>query len=267
LLEIFDLSRYVKDLKYQSVVPNTVTTQNVFTVKDLNFEYETKGRKVLAGVTLQISKGESIGLYGAIGSGKTTFLKLLSGLLDAPKNTILLYGTDLADVSREWLTSQLVMVPQKSFLFAGSIRYNLELSDSFSDDALWRVLRLVELEEDVRRFHNGLNCWVGEWGVNLSGGQKQRLSLARALLRPRGILLLDDCLSAVDAVTEERILTNMKKELGELTVVWVAHRQSTLKLCKRVFSLENGRLQEPRSKALKFEGQSKTLEVPRGVDL
>src|SRR5690606_8305168 len=134
------------------------------------------------------------------------------------------------------------MVPQRSFLFAGSIRMNLVLDGTFSDEELWEVLELTRLAKDVRGFQEGLDTWIGEWGITLSGGQKQRLALARALLRPRRIFLLDDCLSAVDAVTEEEILSGMTQRLGTVSVVWVAHRLSTLKACARIFALDGGRL-------------------------
>jgi ATP-binding cassette subfamily B protein len=134
------------------------------------------------------------------------------------------------------------MVPQRAFLFAGSIRYNLQLDQEFSEAELWSVLSLVRLDADVRRFPGGLDTWVGEWGINLSGGQKQRLALARALLRERSMILLDDCLSAVDAVTEEEILRGLRDRLRGTTVIWVAHRMSTLKLCDQVYQLDGGEL-------------------------
>jgi ATP-binding cassette subfamily B protein len=106
------------------------------------------------------------------------------------------------------------------------------------------ALKTVELWDDVQRFVGGLDCWIGEWGINLSGGQKQRLSLARALLKPSPILILDDCLSAVDSITEARILAQLKIKLADHTVIWTAHRLSTLQLCDRILRLEDGQLQQ-----------------------
>jgi ATP-binding cassette subfamily B protein len=134
------------------------------------------------------------------------------------------------------------MVPQKPFLFAGTIRHNLSPVGTADEAAMIDALKTVELWDDVQKFVGGLDCWIGEWGINLSGGQKQRLSLARALLKPSPILILDDCLSAVDSITEARILAQLKIRLTGHTVIWTAHRLSTLQLCDRILRLEDGRL-------------------------
>lgn len=174
-------------------------------------------------------------------------------------------GTDARELAGEWIAQNVAMVPQRAFLFAGSIRYNLVLDEAFSEAELWHALHLVCLEDDFRAFPEGLDAWVGEWGINLSGGQKQRLALARALLRPRPIFFLDDCLSAVDAVTEEVILARLKSRLKQSTVLWVAHRLSTLKLCDRIFVLDAGRLAPVDRAALREEARSKSPRVGEGV--
>ena len=107
-----------------------------------------------------------------------------------------------------------------------------------SDEEVWKFLDLAGLKDDVEGFPNKLQTQLGEWGINLSGGQKQRLSLARALARKPKLLFLDDSLSAVDTITEERILKNLDQHLKETTLVWVAHRKSTLKYCNQTFELK-----------------------------
>ena len=107
-----------------------------------------------------------------------------------------------------------------------------------SDEAIWKYLDLAGLKEDVEGFPHKLDTQLGEWGINLSGGQKQRLTLARALARDPKLLFLDDCLSAVDTITEERILKNLDTHLKDVTLVWVAHRKSTLKYCNHTFELK-----------------------------
>lgn len=218
-------------------------------VENVVYRYEAHEAPVLSGVSLEARLGESIGIQGPIGAGKSTLLRLVSGLLEMDpahaSGAIRLFGEDLTQVPRARLTQLVTMVPQRSFLFAGTIRYNLELDAHLADEVLWDVLAAVRLDKDVRTMGKALETRIGEWGVNLSGGQKQRLALARALLRRRPLLLLDDCLSAVDAVTEEAILHNLVqyKRPGESqAVVWVAHRLSTLKLCDRVYRLDGGRL-------------------------
>ena len=240
LVEIFDLKRLGDRQLSRQATPAIASAQSLVQVVNLHFAYP-EVEPVLRGLDLDVRIGETVGIAGPIGAGKSTLLRLIAGLIDPPSHAILLAGQDIREISRTWLAQQVTMVPQRAFLFAGSIRYNLQLDGEFSDDALWAVLRLVHLEDDIRKFEGGLEATVGEWGVNLSGGQKQRLALARALLRKRRLLLLDDCLSAVDAVTEEAILEALRAQLGgERAIIWVAHRTSTLRLCDRVYRLEGG---------------------------
>ena len=116
------------------------------------------------------------------------------------------------------------------------------LDKGFNDELLWEALRIVQIADEVAGFDGGLDAWIGEGGINLSGGQKQRIALARAILRETPILLLDDCLSAVDAVTEEKILAAFATRFQQRTIVWVAHRLSTLALCASVCHLHEGRI-------------------------
>ena len=240
MVEIFNLQRLADLFSAKSLVPDLARHGATIEVHGLDFRFDPGERLILDDINLTIKSGERIGIAGPIGAGKTTLLSLLSGLLDGPEHRILLAGADIQPVARDWLAQHVAMVPQRAFLFAGTLRFNLQLEGEFSDERLWEVLDTVQLAADVRGFEGGLDTWVGEWGINLSGGQKQRLALARALLRVRSILLLDDCLSAVDAVTEEAILRRLDRPLRGITVVWVAHRLSTLRLCDRVFRIEAG---------------------------
>ena len=209
-------------------------------VKNLDFVFPETERKILSNINLTIRAGARVGILGPIGSGKSTLMSLVAGLVDPPPGSMFLQGVDLVGAKREFVTEHVAVVPQKSFLFAGSIRFNLVLDQDYSDELLWKSLETVCLDQDIRLFKEGLDTWIGEWGINLSGGQKQRLALARALVRKKPLLLLDDCLSAVDAVTEEKILSNLDRELRGLTVIWVAHRMSTLKKCAEVYALDRG---------------------------
>ena len=237
---------------------NAVAPSPAIFVTDLSFSYTAnRPPRILDRVELAILPGEHIGITGAIGTGKTTLLKLISGLLDSTSGRIELLGQSIVGADRSAVTDRVAMVPQRSFLFAGSVRYNLILGEetTISDDDLWRVLAVVSLDADVRAMPRGLDTWIGEWGINLSGGQKQRLALARALLRPKAILLLDDCLSAVDAATEAHILSSIGRELAGRTLIWVAHRASTLKLCSRVYALGDGKLTLLTGEAIEEGGQ------------
>lgn len=240
LVEIFNLQRLGDRQLARRREPSPAAGGEVVRIAGMSFAYPDAA-PALRGVDLVVGAGETVGIAGPIGAGKSTLLRLVAGLLEPPAGHVFVAGEDVLEISRAWLAREVTMVPQRAFLFAGSIRYNLELDSRFDDEALWDVLRLVRLEADVRGFEGGLDTWIGEWGINLSGGQKQRLALARALLRDRRLLLLDDCLSAVDAVTEEAILEAMKARLGgRRAIIWVAHRMSTLRLCDRVHRLEGG---------------------------
>lgn len=195
---------------------------------------------VLKDVCLSVSRGARIGIYGPIGAGKSTLLSLIAGLTECKPGMIFLEGVDVAHLPRSWYASHVTVVPQRAFLFAGPIRKNLVLDGNFSESELWDVLNVVGMRESVRAMPHGLDTWIGEWGITLSGGQRQRLALARALLRPRSLLLLDDCLSAVDTVTEDLVLHHLSRRLGKTAIIWVAHRPSTLKLCDQLYQLEAG---------------------------
>ena len=207
-----------------------ITAQEVvYDLKSLNFTYPGTDRKILKDFSLKINKTERIGITGPIGTGKTTLINILSGLERNYSGELNFQGRKMFDYSHQNLREDILIVPQKTFLFADTIRNNIVLDQNMTDEEVWHYLELAALAEDVKRFPNGINTPLGEWGINLSGGQRQRLTLARALAQKPEILLLDDCLSAVDTVTEEKILRNIDRELRDITLVWVAHRRSTLK--------------------------------------
>lgn len=189
-------------------------------------------------VSLKIRQGERLGILGPIGTGKTTLVNLMSGLIRKHQGEIKLCGKNYDDYSHAELRSYMGIVGQRSFLFADTIKKNIAMDLELSDEECWHFLDLAGLKEDVLTFEHQLETSLGEWGINLSGGQKQRLTLARALARRPRLLFLDDCLSAVDTVTEDRILKNLDRELKGVTLVWVAHRSSTLKYCDSLLELD-----------------------------
>ena len=215
---------------------------------------------VIKDVSLTVGPSARIGIYGPIGSGKSTLLYLLAGLTESKPGQIYLGGVDVTEIPRSWYAAHVTVVPQRAFLFAGSIRKNLELSESLPEAAMWDVLNVVGLQETVRSMPHGLDTWIGEWGITLSGGQRQRLALARALLRPKPLLLLDDCLSAVDTVTEDRILQHLSQRLGDTAIVWVAHRPSTLKLCDHLYAMDAGVLSSVSDAELSMRAPGSPLE-------
>lgn len=214
------------------------SNQSVLEGIDLNFSFEEHPSPLFDGLQFKLNKGKRLGILGPIGSGKSIFIELISGMREPTQGQVLLYGKPILSYKREDLRREVCIVPQKAFLFADTIRANLKLDLEADDETCWHYLEMAGLSEDVKAFPMGLNTSLGEWGINLSGGQKQRLTLARALMRKPKILLLDDCLSAVDTITEELILKNLNRELKDTTIVWVAHRASTLKYCHELIEFK-----------------------------
>lgn len=209
----------------------------VFDVKNLSYTFED-GMNLFNNLSFKLHKGQRLGITGTIGAGKTTLLQLISGLNQKYDGEIKFYEEEVKNYSHESLSHHITQVSQRPFLFADSIRVNVAMDHELSDEEIWKYLELAGLKEDVENFPYKLDTQLGEWGINLSGGQKQRLTLARALARKPDVLLLDDCLSAVDTITEEKILRNLDSFLKDSTIIWIAHRQSTLKYCDFVFEIK-----------------------------
>ena len=209
----------------------------VLEAKNLSFNFG-ESAPLFDNLNFKLSPGDRLGITGPIGSGKSTLLSILTGLERNNGGEIYFHGKKFSQYSHHDLRNYMAHVHQRPFLFADSIRTNVVMDRTMSDEEVWRYLDLAGLKEDVEAFPNQLNTQLGEWGINLSGGQKQRLTLARALARKPKLLFLDDCLSAVDTITEERILKNLDHNLLDVTLVWVAHRKSTLKYCNHTFELK-----------------------------
>jgi ATP-binding cassette, subfamily B, multidrug efflux pump len=209
----------------------------VIAAQSLSFSYPTSDRWIFKDISLTLNRGERLGISGPIGTGKSTLAHTLAGFERTFGGDLKFFGRPLAAYSHESLRQVIGYVHQKPFLFADTVRNNLKLNRDVDDAELWRILELTRLKEDVERFPQVLDTKLGEWGINLSGGQKQRLTLARVLVAKPQVLIFDDCLSAVDTVTEEKILQNLDQELSGQTLIWIAHRASTLKYCDRILEL------------------------------
>jgi ATP-binding cassette subfamily B multidrug efflux pump len=212
--------------------------------RDLNFAYRP-GVPVLAGIDLQVPAGQTVAVVGRTGSGKSTLLSLIPRLIDPPHDAVRVDDVDIRHLPMAKLRAAIGMVPQETFLFSATIRQNIALGRPDAPLAeVMEAARLAGLDSDLAGFPNGLDTLVGERGLTLSGGQKQRVTLARALLRSPSILLLDDCLSAVDTQTEEQILGNLRTVFRGRTVFLVSHRISTVKDANLIVVLDQGRIVE-----------------------
>ena len=211
----------------------------------LTFAYREGAEPVLSGVDFQSGAGRTVALVGRTGSGKSTLLSLIPRLFDPPEGSLSVDGVDVRRLPLARLRSAIGMVPQETFLFSATLRENIALGRPEASEAeVLEAARLAGLEPDLDQFPKGLETVVGERGITLSGGQKQRVALARALLRKPRILLLDDCLSAVDTHTEEQILRNLRTVFEGRTVFLVSHRISTVQDADLILVLDRGEIVE-----------------------
>jgi ATP-binding cassette, subfamily B, multidrug efflux pump len=199
----------------------------------------------LDGISFSLPVGKSVGLVGRIGSGKSTLAQLVPRLFDATSGEVLIDGQDVRKLSLRELRQTLGYVPQDPFLFSTSLRRNLAFGrDDVSDQDLQRAVRIARLDRDLEIFPQGLDTVVGERGVTLSGGQKQRATLARALVMDPPVLILDDCLSSVDAQTEAEILHGLRSIMKEKTCLIISHRISAVKDSDEILVFDEGRIIE-----------------------
>lgn len=209
----------------------------------VTFSYEGASRPSLTDISFRVRPGETIGIIGPTGSGKSTLMDLVPRFYDAKKGRILIDGKDVTQIDEKKLRGQIAMVPQKALLFSGTIMENLLWGDKNADpQEVRRAAGLACADEFVSSFPEGYETMLGQGGVNLSGGQKQRLSLARALIRKPRILILDDCTSALDAMTESKVLAGIRKEAASMTVLLVSQRIATVMRTDRILCLEDGEI-------------------------
>lgn len=215
-----------------------------FVVDDLAFRYPTRSEDALRGISVEANFGEALGIVGSTGSGKSTFVDLLLGLLDPVSGSISIDGRPMSENLRAW-RSQIGFVPQDIFLVDNTLDANItfgETDEIIADDQIAEAVRLAQLSDVVAELPEGLNTMLGERGVRLSGGQRQRVGLARALYRQPAVLILDEATSALDNETERKISDALRSLHGQLTTVVIAHRLSTVRSCDRILYLDDGKI-------------------------
>lgn len=218
--------------------------------------------EALKGVSLKISEGSTVGIIGNIGSGKSSILDIISRLYDPSEGSIKLDGVDMKEYTLDQIRENIGYIPQNAFLFSESIEDNIRFgAQKIELKDIKEASKKAAVHQNIISFKDSYDTLLGERGVTLSGGQIQRISIARALIKNSKILLLDDCLSAVDTDTEEEILKNLKSVSTKKTTVIVSHRISSLKHADKIIVLENGKIiqQGKHSALIESEGYYKEL--------
>ena len=211
--------------------------------RDLSFRYPDGEFDALENISFTIHAGESIGLVGKTGSGKTTLVDLILRTYNVPYGTLIIDGRDVNTVSIHSVRENCAYVPQDNFLFSDTIEHNIAFGVDKSDEAaVANAARMADIHSNIQEFSKGYGTVLGERGVTVSGGQKQRISIARALMKDAPILILDDSVSAVDTKTERTILENLRTTRAGKTTILIAHRISTIEKMDRILFIEDGRV-------------------------
>jgi ATP-binding cassette subfamily B protein len=213
--------------------------------RDLTFRYAGKERPVLEGIDLRIEPRTTVAIVGPVGSGKSSLIRLIPRLYEAPPGTLFIDGRDIRTIPLKSLREAIGFVPQETFLFSDSIRENIGFGPAdFSLEQVIGAARTAQIEPDIEELPERYEALLGERGVNLSGGQKQRMALARAIILEPRILLLDDCLSSVDAETEKRILSGLRTVMKERTSIIISHRISAIQDADLIVVMNDGKIVE-----------------------
>jgi len=213
--------------------------------RNVTFSYSPELPPALSDVSFTIEAGKTLAIVGRTGSGKSTIVSLLTRLHNPPPGSVFIDGHDIRQITLRSLRGQLGVAPQESFLFSTTIGKNIAFaSDDYPMERIEHFAEVAQVRKDISEFPDGFDTMVGERGVTLSGGQKQRVCIARALIKEPKVLVLDDCLSAVDTQTEERILRGLREYMHGRTSIIISHRISTVKDADEIIVLDDGVIRE-----------------------
>lgn len=234
-------------LKIEPEIKNEISEKMTFegniAFENVTLLYEDTNIKALDNISFEVNKGETLAIIGRTGSGKSTILSLISRLIDPSSGNVTIDNINLKKVNLDNLRSSIGVVPQDAFLFSDTIKNNIKFgNENATDEDVIQAAKYADVHDNIINFKDQYDTILGERGITLSGGQKQRVSIARALIKNPEILLLDDCLSAVDTETEETILNNLDIVCKNKTTIIVSHRVSSAKNADKIIVLDNGKI-------------------------
>ena len=234
-------------------------------IKDLTFHYPDSLDEVLSNINIDVKKGETLGIIGVLGSGKTTLMNLLLKLYKVPRGKITIGGKDINDIPTEFLRDNICYITQDNFLFSSSLKENINLfKDNYEDEEIAESTKSAMIYEEIKEMKEGIYTVVGEKGIDLSGGQKQRVVLSRAFLNDSSIVIFDDTFSALDNRTEQHVLNNIKKLVADKTCIIISNRISDIKDCDKIIVMEQGEIVENGTHDSLLENRGKYYEFYKG---
>jgi ATP-binding cassette subfamily B protein len=220
------------------------TIEGNISIRDLSFSYN-EDIELLKNISVDIATGRILAIVGKTGSGKSTLINLLTRTYDPPRGTIFIDDIDICEIPLKTLREYMGYIPQETFLFSDTIKENIMFGvEGLEEDKIVSAAQIAQIHDSILEFPDQYETILGERGINLSGGQKQRVSIARAIIKNPRILLLDDALSAVDTITEERILSQLRGVMVDKTCVWISHRISAIKDADKIIVLDAGKIVE-----------------------
>lgn len=240
----------------------TTEVEGEIEFKHVSLTYEDTNITALKDVSFKVDKGETLAILGKTGSGKSTIINLISRLYDTTEGTVFIDGKDITTCNLYDVRNQIGFVPQEPFLFSDTIENNIKFGkEDATEEEIIEAAKNAVIHENIIDFKEGYKTILGERGVTLSGGQKQRTSIARAIIKDPKILIFDDCLSAVDTETEERILSNLERVSSDKTTIIISHRVSSAKNADKIIVLDNGKIiqQGVHNQLIKEKGYYKDL--------
>jgi ATP-binding cassette subfamily B protein len=221
----------------------SLTESSLVEFRDAEFTYPGADFPVLRQISLTVEPGETTAIIGSTGAGKSTLVSLIPRLFDVTQGSVQVDGIDVRDLDAELLWSRIGLIPQKPFLFSGTVASNLRYgSPEASDDELWQALRVAQAEDFVREMPGQLEAAISQGGTNVSGGQRQRLSIARALVKKPEIYVFDDSFSALDVATDARLRAALRRETRGAAVIIVGQRVATIADADKILVLEDGEI-------------------------